>query len=83
VALEKANMSIITFSLSEDLQIFLDRQTAKNGFHTAEDYLCSLLDREREREQLEEMLIEGLESGEPVEVTDSWWEQKRAKLMNS
>ncbi|WP_310428478.1 type II toxin-antitoxin system ParD family antitoxin [Chamaesiphon sp. VAR_48_metabat_135_sub] len=62
-------MSIITFSVSERSTNLPRSSNCKNGFHTAEDYLCNLLDRERE--QLEEMLIEGLESGEPVEVPDS------------
>jgi antitoxin ParD1/3/4 len=76
VTLEKADMTIVTFSLPKELQTFLARQTAKNGFHTPDDYLCDLLDRERERERIEEMLVEGIESGEPIEVTDDWWEQK-------
>jgi antitoxin ParD1/3/4 len=76
-------MTIVTFSLPEDLQIFLDRQTAKNGFHTADDYLCNLLNREWEREGVEEMLLEGIESGTPIEVTDDWWEAKRSNLIES
>jgi antitoxin ParD1/3/4 len=27
------------------------------------------------------MLLEGLDSGESIEVTDQWWEQKRAQIM--
>jgi antitoxin ParD1/3/4 len=76
-------MTIVTFSLPEDLQIFLDRQTAKNGFHTADDYLYNLLNREWERERVEEMLLEGIESGAPIEVTDDWWEAKRFNFIES
>jgi antitoxin ParD1/3/4 len=76
-------MTILTFSLPEDLQIFLDRQTVKNGFHTPDDYLCNLLSREWERERVEEMLVKGIESGEPLEVTDDWWEAKRSNLIES
>ncbi|MBD2777194.1 hypothetical protein [Iningainema tapete] len=32
--------------------------------------------------QFETMLLEGLESGEPIEVTDEWWEQKRAQFVH-
>ncbi len=74
-------MVAVTFSVSEDLQVFIEGQTVKNGFHSTDDYLRNLLDRERERERLEGMLIEGLESGEPIEVNDDWWEQKRSNLI--
>jgi antitoxin ParD1/3/4 len=74
-------MVAVTFSIPEDLQTFIEGQIVKNGFHSTDDYLRNLLDREREREQLEGMLIEGLESGEPVEVNDDWWEQKRSNLI--
>ncbi|NMG09489.1 hypothetical protein [Brasilonema sp. UFV-L1] len=37
---------------------------------------------EKAQEHIEELLIEGLESGEAIEVTDEWWEQKRTHLMN-
>jgi hypothetical protein len=29
---------------------------------------------------VESLLLEGLDSGEPLEVTDDWWEQKRSFL---
>jgi antitoxin ParD1/3/4 len=74
-------MIAVTFSIPEDLQTFIEGQMIKNGFHSTDDYLRNLLDRERERERLEGMLIEGLESGEPIEVNDDWWEQKRSNLI--
>lgn len=74
-------MVAVTFSISEDLQVFIEDQTVKNGFHSTDDYLRNLLDRERERERLEGMLIEGLEIGKPIEVNDDWWEQKRSSLL--
>ena len=76
-------MIAVTFSIPEDLQVFIEGQTVKNGFHSTDDYLLNLLDRERERERLEGILIEGLESGEPIEVNDDWWEQKRTNLIDS
>jgi antitoxin ParD1/3/4 len=74
-------MVTVTFSIPEDLQAFIESQAVKNGFQSTDRYLRNLLDRERERERLEEMLIEGLESGKPIEVNDDWWEQKRSNLI--
>jgi antitoxin ParD1/3/4 len=34
-------------------------------------------------ENLEQQLLEGLESGHPIEATDEWWEQKRAQLLET
>ena len=31
--------------------------------------------------RVEALLLEGLDSGEPIEATDDWWEQKRTQLM--
>jgi len=70
-----AKMIKITLSIPEDLQAFPEYQIIKKGFRSTDDYLCNLLKRER----LEEMLVEGLESGEPIEVNDDWWKQKRVK----
>jgi hypothetical protein len=33
-------------------------------------------------QQLDQLLLEGLESGDPITVTDEWWEQKRDRLFN-
>jgi antitoxin ParD1/3/4 len=71
----------IRLSIPEDLLAFLKRQTIKNGFRSTDDYLCNLLKGEREREGLENMLVEGVESGKPIEVNDDWWKQKRDTLI--
>jgi hypothetical protein len=33
--------------------------------------------------QLDRLLQEGLESGDPIELTDEWWVQKRNRLFNN
>jgi antitoxin ParD1/3/4 len=71
----------ITLSITEDLQAFLECQTIKKGFRSIDDYLCHVLDGEREKERIEGMLIKGFESGKPIEVNDDWWEQKRDTLI--
>ncbi len=40
-----------------------------------------LIEREQALQQLETMLVEGLDSGEPIAATDDWWDQKRASLL--
>lgn len=71
----------IKLSIPEDLLAFLERQTIKNGFRSTDDYLCNLLKGEQEKVGIEGMLIEGLESGEPIKVNDDWWDRKRNTLI--
>ncbi|MHB1035449.1 MAG: hypothetical protein ACYC35_20155 [Pirellulales bacterium] len=43
-----------------------------------------IFQRDQERaaeERLESLLLEGLESGEPLEVSDEWWDRKKAELL--
>lgn len=35
---------------------------------------------EETKEKLDNMLLEGLASGETVEVTDEWWQEKHKRL---
>lgn len=48
------------------------------------EYIRHMIRTPQEREEqkrLETLLIEGLDSGEPIEITEEWWENKRADLM--
>lgn len=41
------------------------------------------INKEKEIEKyLEELLLEGLNSDDFIEVTDKWWENKRKNLLN-
>jgi antitoxin ParD1/3/4 len=31
--------------------------------------------------RIETLLLEGLDSGEAIEITDEWWQQKRTQLL--
>lgn len=76
-------MTALSISLPEDLQAFLNQQIAAGGYGTASDYLSNLLRQEQERAEinrLESLLLEGLDSGEPIEADEAWWSQKRAAL---
>jgi antitoxin ParD1/3/4 len=72
---------MLNMALSEQILAFVEEQAAAAGFNTASEYIYQLILREQERllqrKQVESMLLDGLESGEPIEATDDWWEQKR------
>jgi antitoxin ParD1/3/4 len=76
---------MLNISLSDQVQTFVEEQAISTGFKSANEYVYHLILREQERitqqERIESLLLEGLESGEPVEATDDWWEQKKTQLV--
>jgi antitoxin ParD1/3/4 len=77
-------MTILNISLPESIETFINEQIAKGGYNDANEYILHLLRQEQEHSQaahVEALLLEGLESGKPIEVTENWWERKRATLI--
>lgn len=76
---------MLNISLPDQIQIFVEEQAIAAGFNSASEYVYHLILREQERvaqqKRIESLLLEGLESGEPVEATDDWWEEKRSQLI--
>ena len=76
---------MLNISLPDQVQTFVEEQAIAAGFNSANEYVYHLILREQERiaqqERIESLLVEGLDSGEPVEATDDWWEQKRTRLV--
>lgn len=76
-------MTELKISLPDDLRDFIDRQVATGDYGTIEGYINHLLRQEQERvaeKRLETLLIEGLDSGDPVEADEDWWTRKRSDL---
>lgn len=75
---------MLNITLPDQILAFVEEQATAAGFNTASEYVYRLILREQERlsqqNRIESLLLEGLESGEPVEATDDWWEQKRVQL---
>ena len=70
--------------LPESFKDFIDQQVAKGGYSAPDEYLCDLVREARERaeeERLEQLLLEGLDSGDPIEITPEFWRKKRAELL--
>ena len=77
-------MNQLNISISDSMNTFINEQAARQGYPSANDYICSLITQAQKKvdeERLEKMLIEGLESGTSIEVTDEWWEENRSKLI--
>ena len=64
-------------SLPEPLTQFVEQQVFAGGYASAEEYIGALVEAERARARLEELIVEGLESGPATEMTTEDWEDIR------
>jgi antitoxin ParD1/3/4 len=75
---------MLSLSLPDRVLAFIEEQATTAGFSTPSEYVYHLILQEEKRltqqERIESLLLEGLESGELIEVTEAWWSQKRAQL---
>jgi antitoxin ParD1/3/4 len=77
-------MTSLNISLPEALREFVDDQVKSGDYGTASEYIRELIRQDQKRaaqEKLEVLLLEGLDSGEPIEVTPEYWERKRRELI--
>jgi antitoxin ParD1/3/4 len=77
-------MTTVNISVPDSMKTFIDEQVSKGGYSTTSEYIRQLLRQEAERvaqARLETLLLEGLDSGESIEINDDWWQQKRIQLL--
>ena len=77
-------MTTLNFSLPEDLKRWVEAQVAAGGYGNTSEYIRELIRFDRKRkaeERLESLLLEGLDSGPPIEITPEFWERKRRELV--
>ncbi|HBB31934.1 MAG TPA: type II toxin-antitoxin system ParD family antitoxin [Cyanobacteria bacterium UBA8803] len=75
-------MTTLNISLPESIQAFIEQQVVKGGYQTVNDYILHLIRQEQAKiARVESLLLDELDSGELMEVTDEWWEKKRAQLV--
>jgi antitoxin ParD1/3/4 len=76
-------MPTMNISLPENMKEFVDAQVESGSYSSASEFVRELVRREqknREREQLELKMLEGLSSGAAQEVTPEMWDQLRLRL---
>ena len=67
-------------SLPSPLKKWVERQVAKKGYGTADEFVVEMLRREQAleaRERIDALLIEALDSGESTPMTEKDWERIR------
>jgi antitoxin ParD1/3/4 len=75
-------MTTVTISIPESLRKFVDVQIERRGFGNVSEYFRALVREQKEKEadrQLETLLLEGLESGEDITVTPTFWKELKTE----
>ena len=71
-------MTNMNVSLPDTLKEYVEDQVISGGYGTTSEYLRELIREDKKRkakERLESLLLEGLESGDPVPVTSEFWKE--------
>lgn len=77
-------MADICISLPDDLFQFLENQVATGRYRDETDYIRELITRARSGHQdLDALLIEGLESGPPSDATLEDWSELRKSVQHA
>jgi len=78
------SLASLNISLPQPLKDYVEAQVKEGGYSTPSEYVRELVRRDqkqRAEERLEALLLEGLNSGEPIEITPEYWENKRRQLI--
>jgi antitoxin ParD1/3/4 len=77
-------MASLNISLPQSLKDYVEDQVSSGGYSTPSEYLRELLrqdQKQRAEQKLEALLLAGLTSGDPIEITPEYWERKRTQLV--
>jgi antitoxin ParD1/3/4 len=78
-------MASLNISLPQSLKDYVENQVSAGGYSTPSEYLRELVrqdQKQRAEDKLEALLLEGLNSGKPIEITAEYWENKRRQLID-
>ena len=79
-----SGLTSLNISLPQSLKSYVEERVRKGGYSTPSEFIRALLRDEHRRhaqEKLEVLLLEGVHSGQPIEITPDYWERKRRQLI--
>jgi antitoxin ParD1/3/4 len=74
----------MNISLPDSLRTFVERRTEEQGYGTISEYFRELILKDQKQEseaRLETSLLEGLNSGDPIDVTPEYVGAKLQRLV--
>ena len=76
-------METMNIALPESMKQFVQECVSGGGYSSVSEYIRELIradQRRKAEEQIDALLLEGLDSGEPIPVTKEYWEEKNRRL---
>lgn len=76
-------MDTMNIALPESMKHFVQERVSAGGYSSVSEYVRELIRADQRRkveERIDALLLEGLDSGEPIPVTPQYWEEKKRKL---
>lgn len=70
-------MATMNISINDNLKDFVQERVAQTGFSNTSDYVRTLIRQDQEKylqQRLEQLLLAGIESGEPEKVDTEFWQ---------
>ena len=77
-------MQTMNISLPDQLKEFVDNQVASGRYSSVSEYVRDLVrddEKRKTQERLEALLMEGIQSGEPSEMTRQDWDDIRREAL--
>ncbi len=72
----------MNISLPETLMAFIDKQVARGGYGSSSEYVRELIRRERDRQGLRKLLIEGASTAPTAPVDEAYFSSLRKRARN-
>jgi antitoxin ParD1/3/4 len=76
-------MDTMNIALPESMKTFVQERVIEGGYSSVSEYVRDLIRADQKRkaeERIDALLLEGLDSGQPIPVTPEYWEEKKRKL---
>ena len=73
-------MTTLYITLPDELQSFVDQQVTENGFETCNEYIRGLISKERDRQHLRDLIMEGVDSPMSVVADDEFFDEILARI---
>ena len=73
-------MTIMNISLSEALKTFVDDQVGERGYSSSSEYVRELIRKDRDRQRLRVLLLEGAASPPAVTADADYFDRLRSRV---
>ncbi len=73
-------MSTMNISLPDSLKEFVDNQVGTFGYGSSSEYMRELIRKDRDRQQLRELLFKGANSPQSASIDSGYFDQLRSRV---